>query len=56
VAVGDARAAHEVPRRKGLGEVQVQRELLFGAEVVARQREEALSVARGIYQGRADAE
>ena len=36
-----ARAAHEVGRREGLDEVEVERELLLAAEVAPREREEA---------------
>ena len=50
-----ARAAHEVGRREGLDEVEVERELLLAAEVAPREREEAARAARRRREREADA-
>ena len=50
-----ARAAHEVGRREGLDEVEVERELLLAAEVAPREGEEAARAARRRSQRIADA-
>ena len=50
-----ARAAHEVGRREGLDEVEVERELLLAAEVAPREGEEAARAARRRRERIADA-
>ena len=50
-----ARAAHEVGRREGFDEVEVERELLLAAEVAPREGEEAARAARRRRERIADA-